>query len=227
MPPSFSGGRFSRGSLSGDEAGLRRIAAEEVLSPESTGSAPGSAAAAEEVLPPRSAGGAPLAAAAEEDAALRERSGLMGPGGATGAGAASSTERERRTWLTEDRDIWTGGEEATPRVLGASAAPRDTGQDSERERTAWLDEEREVWTGPETAVGGTVGDGPARSAAVEESGDAAPEILDISQLQDLLDAVAPDNAATGGRTKTPTESAKFFGGGDNAEVNEIDRLLNG
>jgi hypothetical protein len=37
---------------------------------------------------------------------------------APGGGRSDEKERERTTWLAEDRDIWTGGADAVPGVIG-------------------------------------------------------------------------------------------------------------
>jgi len=45
----------------------------------------------------------------------------MGMGMPMGAGAGHGgrqEERERTTWIPEDEDVWTGGEEAGPSVIG-------------------------------------------------------------------------------------------------------------
>jgi hypothetical protein len=181
-----------------------------------------------EPLPARPLGN--LAAGAASARSARAQAGLMVPGSAPGAGG-NEKERRRDVRLTEEPETWAAGDEAVPEVLGA--APRPTrGEETERERTTWLDEQREIWTGEETAVPGTIGDATSRVGKVEEAGETGesePDILDPERLQELLDALVPDEETPEERPKPPAEPVGLFEGFDAeaAEVNEIGRLLNG
>lgn len=47
--------------------------------------------------------------------------GMMPPGGLGAGGGKNDKDRERTTWLVEDRDVWSPGDDLPPAVIGADA----------------------------------------------------------------------------------------------------------
>jgi hypothetical protein len=78
-----------------------------------------SSAAEDQVLAESPAGsGIPAGeAAAGEGLAAGDAEAIGGPGFMPVGGAGQGSEREHSTWLTEDRDVWNGGDEVTPPVI--------------------------------------------------------------------------------------------------------------
>lgn len=114
--PTVSGGMPT---LSTPEAGFLGNAGQNVIGGRSPVGSPPSDEPAE------LRGGAPLQGGSEEAGAPGRtsvsRSGTFGPAAGTGD-AGGERERERRTWLAEDEEVWIGKVQAAPEVIGEGPA---------------------------------------------------------------------------------------------------------
>jgi hypothetical protein len=123
------------------------------------------------------------------------RSNEGGVPAASGGGRSDEKERERTTWLAEDRDVWTGGADAVPGVIGdAPNLLRQGKQDDDELLTVdELQELLDLVDEPAKETGEDLGQ-PATFHFVDEPGSSVGE-EDLIHLDG--DFFGPDDDASG------------------------------
>ena len=162
------------------------------LSGGGTGFGPGRALFGPAGAPGLGAGGTRSGVVPSEEPGLPRvgRGGESGVPVGSGGGRTDEKERERTTWLTEDRDIWTGDEAFSPGVIGDA---RNRFLDSQRDEDDILrpDELQEFLDLVDDEAGGTTGEDFSKTSDLDLTDDEVAEILDATPRQEGVEKEQP------------------------------------